>query len=346
MAYSKLPNTGKILILKRLWKNRWIKSQAVPKRIAEKFFTPKPLKKGEHPPFRFSNKTRDGKILEKYDYYKPPIMEFRFDVSNTLMHELLTQRKTLQRNFQSFNRQIYRTPNQEIRIMDWVFPLNSECLTSDTCPEEFLYRPMADILDHKEISDVKYEPLYDHYVIKLQDRRVAPFPLADSINSSRYFIEWLNSLGHTSARALALFMEKFTEKLFTNNVREVARLTSQKTYLKQLSEETLGFIRSRAYMINVHQVDKVRNRDQIVQLVASQKAVDYWWGDRVEKGITDHKFWRKFWGWGIHQWISLTLAKFSGEGDISFPPQSGIENANSLTSLVYPLNTAEEQVEI
>jgi hypothetical protein len=230
--------------------------------------------------------------------------------------------------------------------MDWVFPLNSECLTVETFPEEFLYRPIADILDQKEISDVKYEPLYDHYVIKLHDRRGAPFPLADSINSSRYFIEWLNSLGHKSARDLAMFMEKFTEKLFTNNVREVASLTMEKTYLRQLSEKTLDFIRSRAYMINVHQVDKVRNRDEIVQLVASQKAVDYWWGKRVEKGITDHKFWRKFWGWGIHQWMNLTLAKFGGEGEISFRPPSGVQNPTSLTSVVYALNTFEEEVEI
>jgi hypothetical protein len=82
-VYSKLGNTGKLVILKQLWKNRRIKSHPKPKRIAEKFFKPKCLKKGEHPPFRFSNKTRNGKILEKYEYYKPPIMEFRFDESNT-----------------------------------------------------------------------------------------------------------------------------------------------------------------------------------------------------------------------------------------------------------------------
>jgi hypothetical protein len=81
--YSKLGNTGKIVILKRLWKNRRIKSHPKPRRTPEKFFTPKCLKKGEHPLFRFSNKTRDGKILEKYEYYKPPIMSFRFDDSNT-----------------------------------------------------------------------------------------------------------------------------------------------------------------------------------------------------------------------------------------------------------------------
>jgi hypothetical protein len=181
------------------------------------------------------------------------------------MHELLTQRKTLQRNFQTFNRQIYRAPNQEIRIMDWVFPLNSECLTPTSTQEDFLYRPIADILDLKQITSISYSPIYDHYTLKLHDRQVAPFPLADSINSSRYFIEWLNSLGHSSARDLAIFMEKFTENLFRNNVREVASLTREKSYLKQLSEETLGFIRSRAYMINVHQVDKVRNRDEVVQ---------------------------------------------------------------------------------
>jgi hypothetical protein len=81
--YSKLSNTRKLVILKQLWKNRRIKSQPKPRRIAEKFFTPKFLKKGEHPPFRFSYKTCNGKILEKYEYYKPPIMEFKFDESNT-----------------------------------------------------------------------------------------------------------------------------------------------------------------------------------------------------------------------------------------------------------------------
>jgi len=130
-----------------------------------------------------------------------------------MLHELLDQKKLLQKCFPGISRQIYRNPNQEIRIMDWVFPLNSDCLKFELDQVDFMYRPMVDILAVKEISDIIYDSNFDHYVINLHDKS-GPFPLAGSINSSRYFIEWLNSCGNTSARKLAIFMEKFTEKLF------------------------------------------------------------------------------------------------------------------------------------
>jgi hypothetical protein len=221
--------------------------------------------------------------------------------------------------------------------MDWVFPLNSECLKLEPDERNFVYRPMADLLDQKDIHEVKYDPDFDHYVMTIHDRSGTPFPLSASITGARYFIEWLNSCGDASARKLAEFMEKFTEKLFsTNTVREVGSLTYEKTFPKSLSKETLHYIRSKPYIVNVHHVDKFRNRDQIVQLIMSHKAIDYWFGGKIERGITDPVFWRKFWDWGVDDWMSMTLDKFSGNQKVNFPPETGIDSPNARINIVVP----------
>jgi len=112
-----------------------------------------------------------------------------------------------------------------------------------------------------------------------------------------------------------------------------------------LSKATLQFIKTKPYMVNVHHVDKFRNRDEIVQIIASQKVVEHWYGNKVHKGITERKFWKKFWGWGILDWMSLTLNKFSGAGGVSFPPESGIDEASSSIEIEYLDNALGEPIE-
>jgi len=50
-------------------KERRIKSLKLQRKtLAQKYFTPAKLKKKAHPAFRFTFHTKDGKVLEKYDY--------------------------------------------------------------------------------------------------------------------------------------------------------------------------------------------------------------------------------------------------------------------------------------
>jgi hypothetical protein len=331
--YPKLKNQQKIELIRK--KSKAQKRDEIYKKnntLTWKIFLPDLSKKKRFNLFTISrvNSPIENAALkkEKDKAIGKNTFDFKWRPSTSILHELHSQKKLLQKMFPNVRRQLYLAPNDEVRLMDYTFPFNSAFQQTNQEKNDFYFHPYASILDYKEIMNVKYEEEYDYWTLDIVEKMPYDVLCIHSINNGRYFIEWLNSLGDDLAHRMAEGIADYVERIFTPDIRQTALLTERKTYHKMLSAETLEFIRTSPYLVRVHKLDFERGRDELVQYIVSRKLVEMWTlGEYSQDELLKytHKQWRDFFNYGMKNWITIP---FCQGGDKFTPPEgSNIEHS-------------------
>ena len=114
----------------------------------------------------------------------------------------------------SFGWEITRNPNQEIRIQDYCFPMDRNFyITKPDLDTDPTWSDIGSLFDIKNIR-FKYLPEYSCYTIDLQEKFPNDCSMSHFIMNTKYFMEWLNSLGDRKAR-------EFSTKVVSNLMKKM-----------------------------------------------------------------------------------------------------------------------------
>lgn len=171
-------------------------------------------------------------------------------------------------------------PLKNVRIGDYVFPLDSSVLsTSNTKDVAVLYN----FFHIKKAVDLTYKSKNSMYTIRLEER-FQDYENLKGLNTLEYFIEWLNSLGDMYAIKLSQSVELFMKNLYKSDhitsliiqSKGAAKIkSSQKLYLTtQLSEQTIQFMSQMPLLIRYHKVDISSNQGTMTKLKINKKWED------------------------------------------------------------------------
>jgi hypothetical protein len=103
-------------------------------------------------------------------------------------------------------------PIKFVRIMDYVWPVDSSCLFENE-DHRHPFRPYSEILKTKVISKVSYNPKTHVTTIALEDRDNPTDLVANSVANTKYFYEYLRSLGNADAWGFADYLKRFISNI-------------------------------------------------------------------------------------------------------------------------------------
>lgn len=156
-------------------------------------------------------------------------------------------------------------PLKEVRISDYVFPLNSSVLSPSNDED---YTIGYKIFQIKRLTELIYKPEESQYIVKMEERHPGEEMLKGH-NRLFYFIDWLYSLGNHDAVKLCKALENYMKSQYKSGFLSGIIIDRKhlhdlniydKYYLSKLSDETKKYINHRPYFQKVHSVDIKSNQ--------------------------------------------------------------------------------------
>ena len=319
-----------------------------PDRLTEKGKTPDRLTEKGKTPDKHSRKGKSVKLEREstpkkkwltqniMSEYNKKTFESDFGQHENIMNQILKEKKEFYSKNETLKRPVYRHPNREIRIMDYMFPLNTSFQNASDYKKlvfnghSFQY--------HKNITSVSANEEKDTYTFHLEDKPNFEGRIDCFINDTKLLIEWLNGVKDPKQETHS--MSKILPKWFcsfiplTKSETSIIRNPTNKdrVYLKRLNPETKALIKTLPCLKRVHTQDFVEYIDKVVSITINRK-----WADvmNLAENLDTESFletkhltkWIKGQGFHTNNWIGVynNIMSNNPANDAIFDKGSNIE---------------------
>ena len=184
-------------------------------------------------------------------------------------------------------------PIQDIRVSEYVFPLESELQKADSHLE---FSACYHQFKIKRATQLTFDPKDSFYRAKLEER----YPSTEEfsgINIVNYYCKWLDSLCDYRANNLKNQIEKFIKSMSCPNsqvqksidkkllISEQQLHNQKKMYLSKLSDETRNYISDRPTCVRCNRLDRSSSQKTVYECRINQK-----WANLIGINTVDLNF--------------------------------------------------------
>ena len=165
---------------------------------------------------------------------------------------------------------INRLPNPMKKVIfgNYTFPLDSAIFADNINDESQEYPAFFNLSDLKRVKSAIYDSnnnmFFAQYHEKITKNQQNLFIEAQE----NYFLDWLKSLSNSKAKETIEFLNKMSQgekkaQDICEHYKSIVPETSQeRIMLKTIDEETLDFIKNRAYVYRVHKIGHNESSDE------------------------------------------------------------------------------------
>lgn len=171
-----------------------------------------------------------------------------------------------------------------IRVMDYIFPLDSSFLNSKA-KDRKKFPPFGDLRTIKRITTCEKDLKSGTWCYHLEEKNFEREKIYKGIATYKYFIEWLQSLGDMRAFRLSELIGDYINRLgkvqFQSSLLHLGR-GAGRVYQKCLGERTRAFIDGNPWYKRVHSLDIESGQGTLRRLVLNEKYIGLF-ADQDEK---------------------------------------------------------------